>query len=362
LIKEGIENTLDQNKEGQFVLWIHDEDQIEKAKNFLNEFQQNPEDKKFDVSYEEIAPLQEDQEIENFSEEEVLPEESQKEEARGFFHFFTISIIILCSFIYLMNLTQEAVLAKKAPYGKGFLFTPVQKAFLYDLTSFEEKKQEVIEKHQLDLSNIQQGIKVTPEQKTALDELMMVPHFQGFDQLILRKIHHKEDSFSFPPMFEKIQKGQIWRIWTPAILHTAWWHILFNMIWVWVLGKLIEERISKKKFFLLIVITAAVSNTFQYLMAGPLFLGFSGVVLGMAGFIFARQRVAPWEGYPLPRSTIYFLGFFVVAMAVLSFISFFMQALGGPIFSAGIGNTAHLSGAFTGYILGKMKFFKGRAP
>ena len=101
--------------------------------------------------------------------------------------------------------------------------------------------------------------------------------------------------------FEKIRQGEVWRLFTPCLLHFDFLHILFNMAWLWILGKQIEERIHWKKLGLLILIVGIVSNTAQYLVSGPSFLGFSGIVVGMAGFIWMRQRNAPWEGYPLSR-------------------------------------------------------------
>ena len=43
------------------------------------------------------------------------------------------------------------------------------------------------------------------------------------------------------PLFEKIRQGELWRLFTPCILHRDFLHILFNMIWVWILVKQIEE-------------------------------------------------------------------------------------------------------------------------
>jgi GlpG protein len=128
---------------------------------------------------------------------------------------------------------------------------------------------------------------------------------------------------------------------------------------MWVLGKQIETHISKTRFLILIVIIGIFSNICQYLMNGPYFLGLSGVILGMAGFIWMRQKIAPWEGYTLPKTTLLFLLIFVLGMIGLQVISFVME-ISGKNFVFNIANTAHVAGALMGMGLGRLSFFSWR--
>jgi len=132
------------------------------------------------------------------------------------------------------------------------------------------------------------------------------------------------------------------------------------MLWLWILGKQLETRMTKLRYILFVVIVGIVTNILQYLMGGPYFLGFSGVIMGMIGFIWMRQKIAPWEGYPLPKAAILFISIYVVAMLGLQVFSFFSQAFGGMVLAPNIGNTAHISGAVIGIILGKIPFFSWR--
>ena len=100
------------------------------------------------------------------------------------------------------------------------------------------------------------------------------------------------------------------------------------------------------------------SNVLQYFMSGPYFLGYSGIVVGMAGFIWMRQRQAPWEGYPLQRMTLMFILLFVVAMFALEFVAFLLQLAHVISFAPNIANTAHVVGGLAGALLGKLKFFR----
>jgi len=162
------------------------------------------------------------------------------------------------------------------------------------------------------------------------------------------------------PLFFQISHGEIWRLFSPAFLHRDLMHLAFNMLWLWVLGRPIEERIGAVRTVVLTLILAAVSNTAQYLMSGPLFLGYSGVALGLAGFTWSREKIAPWEGYPLHRSTVLFLVIYVLALMGLQVVSFILMFFKNVSFSASIANTAHIAGALTGLSLGRLKFFAHR--
>jgi GlpG protein len=78
----------------------------------------------------------------------------------------------------------------------------------------------------------------------------------------------------------------------------------------------------------------------------------------MAGFIWMRQRVAPWEGYPLNRTTLLFILLFVVAMFGLEFVAFILQLTHFINTSPNIANTAHVVGGLVGVLLGRLSFFK----
>ena len=117
---------------------------------------------------------------------------------------------------------------------------------------------------------------------------------------------------------------------------------------------------NKWKICLLILILGVASNVAQYLMSGPYFLGFSGVIVGMAGFIWVRQKIAPWEGYPLPKATALFLLFFVLAMFGLELLTFILQLLSVINIAPNIANTAHIIGGLSGMLLGRLSFFSRR--
>jgi GlpG protein len=88
----------------------------------------------------------------------------------------------------------------------------------------------------------------------------------------------------------EIFHGQVWRLITPAFLHMGVMHILFNMLVFKDLGSLIEARLGSLTLLLLVLVLAAFSNLVQFFWAGPAFLGMSGVVYGLFGYIWIRGR------------------------------------------------------------------------
>jgi GlpG protein len=95
-------------------------------------------------------------------------------------------------------------------------------------------------------------------------------------------------------------------------------------------------------------------------MSGPLFFGLSGLVTALFGFIWMRQRLAPWEGYILSKPTIYFIAIFIFAMFMIQLVSFFLQITNQAALSAGIANTAHLVGLGIGALCGRLNLFAYR--
>ena len=106
-------------------------------------------------------------------------------------------------------------------------------------------------------------------------------------------------SSSTLPCSKKSRREKYWRLFTPCLLHNDIFHIFFNMIWLVVLGKQMEMRLSLFRYALFILIAAVVTNTAQYLMSGSNFIGFSGVLCAMLTFIWMRQKKTAWEGYQL---------------------------------------------------------------
>jgi GlpG protein len=178
----------------------------------------------------------------------------------------------------------------------------------------------------------------------------------GFYGELVSWAEHKE--IVTPELFRNIREGQVWRLVTPAFLHTDLIHLLFNMLWLLVLGRMMEKNLKLYDYIFFILIAAVVTNTLQYLMTGPFFMGFSGIASAMAGYIWVRKRRAPWESYPIDNGTLIFLGIFILGMLVLQIVAFFLNILHIVPFQLNIANTAHVSGALLGMLLGRIEVFQ----
>ncbi len=362
LQKEGIENTIDgqfdQKRDSfSYSVWVHNEDDIEKAKMKYEQFAKNPDDNEYDI------PVSED-----VANSDVMVKQSEKNpiialkrvksikamRAKKFPYIVTVIFFGICAFFYLLNLFQA-----KANKDSVQQLTPVQYYLLFDVPRVLVEQTKLLKEYNIDVN------KPEAEQPQEFVEkwkaLKKQPYWTGFYDVVVSHIKDKSKPIAFSPyLFDKIRHGQIWRLISPAFLHVSFLHFLFNMIWLWVLGKQMEARLSKFRYILFVLIVGVSTDVLQYFISGPYFLGYSGVIMGMVGFIWMRQKIAPWEGYPLPKITIIFLALYVLALLALQVFSFFFEAYAGRAFGPNIANAAHISGAIIGIILGRIPYFSWR--
>lgn len=348
---QDIENNCEVNFDPQtgrmsYQLWIHDEDRLEEASGIFLEFQKNPTESKFNAPEPEPEPAVE-------GSDEVI----EGPPPHQFGTHLTNILIALCAIIFFLNTLQQAALQKEGAFKKGYLFTPIQALLMYDLPPSYEKLYELIHKYGLDDSEV----KSVPDEVTRqIVTANKAPYWKGVYTWVVNKLEEKPTAPGEGGLFIQIRKGEIWRLVTPCLLHKDLLHILFNMLWLWYLGRPIEQRIGPMRTLILSVIAGAGSNTLQYLMSGPFFVGYSGIITALAGFIWMREKIAPWEGYPLNKGTIYFLLFFILAVLGIQIVSFGLQVFWNYNFAPNIANTAHISGAIIGALLARAKFFAQR--
>lgn len=159
------------------------------------------------------------------------------------------------------------------------------------------------------------------------------------------------------PKFSSILHGQIYRAVTPIFLHGGILHILFNMLWLYLLGRALEPQMGSVRYVGFTLVSAVVANTFEYAMIGPVFLGYSGVLSAMVGYIWVRQKVAPYEWYPVDRSILLFFLAFIWGFFAIQIVLFALQYLRITQWDLGLGNAAHISGFLFGAIMAKTSLF-----
>jgi len=345
-------------------VWVIEEDQLEEASKIFEEFQENPDDKKFTEEktppkvpvmqevFEDEAPQKKDEPIVTIKPQSAIA----RTEPMGPVTFY---LIVICSWLFIwgiLTIPPVEKLPSNIPSAPIQLPT-INKELMYDYPEAYQIIDKIIKLYGRE-SLLNPG-ELPAEGKFLLNQFyrsswwkgIYQPLAEAFKQQSLGPLHFSA------PMFEKVQQGEVWRLFTPALLHGSLLHILFNMLWLVVLGKQIEKRVKGKRYLLFILITGIVSNTAQYLMSGANFVGISGVLCAMFAFIWVRLKIAPWEGYQLQQSTITLLSIFILAMFFLQLYAFFSEVTGGAVTSLRIANTAHLTGVFSGLVLGRLPFF-----
>lgn len=273
--------------------------------------------------------------------------------------WITKTLLALCVVIFLL---MEFSVRRQPGAEKTnvFLFTsPVEKALLFDYPLLYQRIERFITLYGSE--ELEDKGSLSPGATDLLQKIERTSSWPGFYQIVLKKgWKGLLEGFDHYPTFEKIKKGQYWRFFSPCFLHGDLFHIFFNMLWLIVLGKQLEERLSPLKYIFFISLIAVFSNTAQYLMSGPNFVGFSGVLCGMLAFIWTRQRKAPWEGYQMDKTTLSFMALFIIGLSLLQMSSFLLEKTFQIEFSPNVANMAHLSGALGGYLLGSTSFFTWR--
>lgn len=92
------------------------------------------------------------------------------------------------------------------------------------------------------------------------------------------------------------QHFQLWRWFSPGLLHFSLLHILFNLVWWWYLGGMIEKRLGSGKLLVITLISALLSGWVQAKFSGVMFGGLSGVVYALMGYSWLYGQRHPQSG------------------------------------------------------------------
>lgn len=368
LLSQGIHSTYETTapdaKKDRVSIWIYEEDQVERAIALLEEFKANPNDPKYSkIEYPFVPPqppdliavvkegeaqkLKEKQKAASWSSAVDSPPKARK------LRFFPLThlTILICALLYFINTIQQVQIYQEK--GKLSLelsgMTPLMQRLMFDYPLANQTINAVLQQNSL--KSYEKIEQVPVEIKAKIVEAQKIPVWRGVIGYFDKK-NGKQG-----PLFEKIRQGEYWRLFTPCLLHGGLLHILFNMAWVWILMRPMEERLSKWKVLLFVLIVGIIANIAQYFVSGPYFLGFSGIVCGQVGFIWMRQKMAPWEGYPLQKGTFLFILIFVISMFALDLMAFVLRHFEVVHLTVTIANTAHVVGGLLGILLARIPFF-----
>ncbi len=148
---------------------------------------------------------------------------------------------------------------------------------------------------------------------------------------------------------------------TSQFLHGGWWHLISNMLFLWIFGNNIEERLGHLKyliFYLSCGVFAALCQWFVSMTSTVPSLGASGAIAGVLaayilrfpqvkivtlvflGFFVTRLRIPAWI----------MIGFFII-QNVISGLASLQTAANMSVQTGGVAYWAHVGGFGLGLIL-----------
>lgn len=114
--------------------------------------------------------------------------------------------------------------------------------------------------------------------------------------------------------FPEIATGQLWRIFTPGIVHFGMMHLGFNLMMWWGFAQRIEVRKGFAFTALLVASAQVVSGLVQIAWTvatmphGYVFFGgLSGVLYALFGYAWTKGRIDPSDRIGVSDNTVYFL-------------------------------------------------------
>jgi GlpG protein len=354
----GIENSCEPFPEGEwpvrYRIWVKNEDDVPRALKEYENYKLSPEAKLYQQAFE----TESSKTVNVTLEEEVQGKAPPRRRlfSPSPYGFLSTCIIGLCIFIFFWAQTERGVIIPPKIEGviQAPVLAPIEQKLIFEYPQYFVKRDELLKVYTPE--QISEGAPPSRSAQRLIQELKQTPVWMGGYDLV---VHYFKTGHLITnekaDLFESIEKGEVWRLFTPALLHFDLLHIFFNLMWFILLGNQIEHRLGLFRYGILILLLGILPNVAQYLMSGPFFMGLSGIVCGLAAFIWARQQVAPWEGYLLQKFTLIFLSIFVLGLLALQVTFFFFQIFDYFQTAIGIANTAHITGAITGYILGRMR-------
>ena len=148
---------------------------------------------------------------------------------------------------------------------------------------------------------------------------------------------------------EVVRQGHVWQLVSYMFLHASPFHIIFNMLALWMFGGELERlwgpRYFLRFYFLTGIGAALLTVVFAFTLSPSLqhslIVGASGAIYGLLlayGLYFPDRPIYMYFVFPIPAK------YFVLIMGALAFYSSISEA-------GGVAHAAHLGGLLVGYAL-----------
>lgn len=156
---------------------------------------------------------------------------------------------------------------------------------------------------------------------------------------------------AFLIMPSDIWSGQYQGLITNIFVHGSILHILFNMLWLYSLGMVLEATIGPLLMLVIMAAAGFVASGAEFAVMGQPGIGFSGVVYALFGMMWAgKGRYPAWDAMATRDNWRYMVGWAI--FCVITTVTGFMR----------IANFAHFGGLLFGLSIGYAFFAPRRRP
>ena len=241
LVSRGIGNNAEQDDDGTFSIWVHDDDQITEAARLFALFRTSPDAPEFRDATAAAKVIR----------AQLVKSEGRRRSA----------------------VVDEARVGYERNFAGGGMITILLVVLTVAITVYA-------------------GFMRSPSADRAM-----------IDRLHISQVPFTYATPDLPSHFlPEVRAGEVWRLITPIFLHGDFMHIIFNMMWLAQFGKFIESRFGGAKLLALVMAIGVGSNLVQYVSAEhPYFGGMSGVNYGLFGFLWMKGKFGRdqnWQMHP----------------------------------------------------------------
>jgi GlpG protein len=315
LYARGLENDVETEDSGAFSIWIHDDDQLDKGRTFLEQFRAAPDAVEWQSATTDASRKRKEEARENARRGSNVITRERIEYERNFTGFAWLPL--------LLSIISIAVTIWAGELG---MMPSSHTPDMRREGRAESEAERVKRMETLTITKLRYP--KTPEQFTAL--LADAEEF-GPDSRKVRR--HRYD-----PTLPEIRSGQVWRLFSPIFLHFGILHLVFNIMWLRDLGGFIQHRFGAGYLAVLVLAIAAISNLIQLVWEqSPMFGGLSGINYGLLGFLWMRGRFDRGGFWQLNPQV-------VQMMMIWFFLCFFVIP--------NVANGAHAGGLVFGMLIG----------
>jgi membrane associated rhomboid family serine protease len=157
-----------------------------------------------------------------------------------------------------------------------------------------------------------------------------------------------------PSRFLADPVGDFGTLFTSMFMHAGWAHLLGNMLYLWIFGDNVEDRLGQALFFVFYILCGLAATFAQMaisLGSSVANVGASGAIAGVLGaylIMFPGKRVSVLMGRAVvPMSAVVVIGFWIL-IQIFSQISVFSAGSQGE---GGVAYMAHIGGFVAGVVM-----------